>query len=289
MTGLHPLLHETSDADDFERAVLRAGLPADPPAGAEAVVWSGVLGALAAAPLAVTSAVGASASAKTALGGASKAAAVWLGVGKGFVVGLALYGAVTGAAELAARFAPPQAPSAPVASAVSTASRARGTPRPSALAPVSTADRASNEDSAEPPPASSALATPAAAAVVGNAPRSSAASADERPASAELGPVAAFPNPVSGVRSSQLQAEVAALRSARADLRAGKLADAFATLEAGQRQFTAPELYQEREALLIELLSRSGQVAAAKQRASAFLTRFPDSPHAQAIRELTRR
>ncbi len=40
---------------------------------------------------------------------------------------------------------------------------------------------------------------------------------------------------------------------------------------------------------MIELLFRSGQVAAAKQRAAAFLERFPDSPHTATIRQFAER
>ncbi|HEX7452214.1 MAG TPA: hypothetical protein VF294_08015, partial [Polyangiaceae bacterium] len=101
--------------------------------------------------------------------------------------------------------------------------------------------------------------------------------------------VAAFGDPASASRASQLQAEAQALRSARAALRSGRLADAFATLEASRRQFSAPELYQEREALMIELLQRSGQTSAAKERAQAFLSRFPESPHAEQLRQLVPR
>jgi len=56
------------------------------------------------------------------------------------------------------------------------------------------------------------------------------------------------------------------------------------TLEASQRRFSAPTLDQEREALLIELVYRSGQFDAATARAQAFLARFPESPHAAQIR-----
>jgi outer membrane protein assembly factor BamD (BamD/ComL family) len=85
-------------------------------------------------------------------------------------------------------------------------------------------------------------------------------------------------------RVSLLDAETRALRRARDELRAGKLSDAFATLESARRQFSAPELYQEREALTIELLHRSGQATAAEQRANTFISRFPESPHVQQIR-----
>jgi len=77
---------------------------------------------------------------------------------------------------------------------------------------------------------------------------------------------------------SRLEAEARALRQARDELRTNRLVDAFATLEASRRQFPAPELDQEREALMIELLYRSGQATAAEQRAEAFLRRFPEIP-----------
>jgi hypothetical protein len=84
-------------------------------------------------------------------------------------------------------------------------------------------------------------------------------------------------------RASQLAAEARALREARASLRAGQLSTAFATLEASRQTIFVPELFQEREALMIELLFRSGQVDAAALRAKAFLARFPESPHAAQI------
>jgi len=104
----------------------------------------------------------------------------------------------------------------------------------------------------------------------------------------DLPSVASFDGSTDASRAqlSRLGAETRALRQARAELRAGRLSDAFATLEAARRQFPVPELYQEREALMIELLDRSGQVTTAKQRAREFLSRFPESPHAEPIRQL---
>ena len=87
-------------------------------------------------------------------------------------------------------------------------------------------------------------------------------------------------------RASQLKEEARVLRQARAQLRAGELASARALLEASQRRFTAPELYQERESLMIELLFRSGQTAVASQRAKKFLATFPESPHAARLQEV---
>ena len=258
-------LDEASDADEFERSILRVGLSADPPHGAEDAVLKGVLGAVAVAPIAAAVAGGA----QTAVGGASKALGVWLGVGKGFVVGLALYGAVAGANEVAARFSALPTPRASVAP--------KPAPRPpAAQAPLVTATP--SETALDAP-----ITAPSVSASIGARPPMALPSA--RPAAGEIDSIAAFPTLDSAPRPSQLQAEAAALREARGELRAGKLADAFATLEASRRKFSAPDLYQERESLMIELLSRSGQSALAKQRAEAFLMRFPDSPHTATIRQ----
>jgi hypothetical protein len=100
------------------------------------------------------------------------------------------------------------------------------------------------------------------------------------------GSVAAFPLPDAprSLPKSRLEEEAALLQKARTELRSGALAAAFATLEASRERFSAPELYQEREALLIELLYRSGQRERARERARAFLARFPESPHAAGVR-----
>lgn len=273
MTELKHWLDDASDSDEFERSVLRSGLALEPPPGAEDAVFASVLGALAnAAILPIAASVNAT-TAKASIGGASKAAAVWLGVGKGFVVGLAIYGAAAGASEVAARFSAP-------------APHATATPKPGlpSLPPLPE-QTAVNTRSEQPLDAPMPMPTPTSSSP--DSARGASVSPSALSTAAELPSVAAFPEPVSGARPSQLQAEAAALRSARAELRAGKLADAFATLEASRRQFPAPELYQEREALLIELLYRSGQVANARTRAEAFVARFPESPHAAAISQFS--
>ena len=99
MSEIKPWLDESSDADDFERSILRAGSISDPTDAKRDEVWSNVLGALAIAPALVPAA--SATTAKAAASGASQAAAAWLGVGKGFIVGLAVYGAASGASEIA--------------------------------------------------------------------------------------------------------------------------------------------------------------------------------------------
>jgi len=110
-----------------------------------------------------------------------------------------------------------------------------------------------------------------------------------RPASAPSVAVFVDENEVvgaSGQRESQLKEEARVLRQARAQLRAGAFTSALGLLDASQRRVAAPELYQERESLLIELLFRSGQTSVASQRAKKFLATFPESPHAARLREL---
>ncbi len=56
------------------------------------------------------------------------------------------------------------------------------------------------------------------------------------------------------MRQSELEEEVRLLEKARAELRTGALAQSLVTLEASKAKFSFPELYQEREALTIELM-----------------------------------
>jgi hypothetical protein len=280
-------LDESSDASDFERAVLRSGVDPDPSEAQRDEVWTRVLGSLSLAPLGATASHSAAleptAPAVKAATGAAKAGAVWLGVGKGFVVGLALYGAVTGVSEISVRSSAQRrgsATSLPIAATVH-ADRDEVPPGRGASAAA-----APSEPPTAPAPSSSESAGRATAPAVPSAQeRLPPAQTPEAPAVAVFADPPPTPNGAKDPRASQLKAEARALREARAELRSGQLSNAFATLEASRREFSAPELYQEREALLIELLYRSGQVAAAAQRAKAFLDRFPESPHAGQVQQ----
>lgn len=287
MTDPKHLLDEGSDADEFERSVLRSALDADPSETQQTEVWAGVTGVLAIVPLASSSLSAPSAALKLG-GAASKAAAIWLGVGKGFIVGLAIYGASRCVAEIATHL------TARARASVVLAPGGRDPRLLSTIAP---------SIAPQGPSPVPRLADPAAATVTGSAsPVSSSAHAPNAVSATQVAPaiparalpsVASFeavdPTLPLPNHASQLAGETRALRAARDELRAGKLADAFATLEASRHEFSAPELYQEREALMIELLHDSGQSSAAAARAGAFLRRFPESPHAAQIRELTAR
>jgi hypothetical protein len=274
MSELKHWLDEGSEADEFERSVLRAGLEADPRQATQDQIWSSLMRTLAIAPLVAVATSAETVSAKAAA--VSKASAVWFAVAKGFVVGLAVYGGVTGVVEVANRFSSPALPP-PGASRVTAAAKASHSGSEQRIATPTPAPAAVAEDAQSTPHATQRVGSAAPRAPAGGIPQLSASS------------VAAFADPTQpgSAPISQLDAEARALRRARDELRKGKLADAFALLEASQRQFSAAELYQEREALMIELLYRSGQTAAAEQRARAFLGQFPESPHAHKIRLLT--
>jgi hypothetical protein len=292
MNELKHWLDETSEADDFERAILRAGLNADPPEAQQDQIWSGLMatlpltslvaattGAQAASALAASAQTASEQAAAVGVGkaatvGVGKAAAVWLAVAKGFFVGLAIYGATASVSEISTRLNARHAPTPPAQRTIQPRRMASSTALLSTESPTPIV--APTNQAAPSPPHEPQRSNASARTVVRE----------------PLNPVAALPSVATfddtehstRARVSQLAAETRALQRARDELRAGKLADAFATLEASRRQIGAPELYQEREALMIELLSRSGQTPVAKQRARAFLNRFPESPHAQQVR-----
>jgi hypothetical protein len=275
-------LDETSEADDFERAVLRAGLEADPPQAKQEQVWSGLMATLALAPLAAATTSAQATAAQATVIGVSKAGVVGLAVTKGFIVGLAIYGAAAGVTgisnRIGARHALAPTAQQAIAPVRSPPSAPQHSPASSAPLLTPTSEAAPSSTAYEPRPS--------------NASAKGSTSGPARPAPtlpsvATFDDVSDYAEHPTDARISQLEAETRALRRAHDELRAGKLADAFATLDTSRRQFSAPELYQEREALMLELLFLSGQTAAAKQRARAFLSRFPESPHAQQIRRLT--
>jgi len=267
MNHLKPWLDETSDADEFERSILRAGLGVDPTQSTQEQIWSSLVSALPVAPLVGLAAASPAIGAKSAAVGVGKAGTVLLAVAKGFVVGLAVYGATAGMSELAHRPSSSSVPTVAVPRVTHPGrATATGAERSTAnLAPVIEDARAKTPTTLQ-----STTSTPTRQPL------------KREP---ELPSVASFADPEQPSRqTSLLDAETHALRRAHDELRSGMLADARATLEASQRRFAAPELLQEREALMIELLYRSGRMTEAAQRAQVFLSRFPDSPHAQQVR-----
>jgi hypothetical protein len=82
------------------------------------------------------------------------------------------------------------------------------------------------------------------------------------------------------------ETEIALLRRARRALAAGDAAQALATLERHRRRWPAGELLQEREVLTIQALVVTGARGEARQRADAFLLRFPSSTLAATVGQL---
>lgn len=88
---------------------------------------------------------------------------------------------------------------------------------------------------------------------------------------------------------SQLREESLAVLEARSALRAGNAARSLTLLEQARARFPRGALGQEREALTIEALARSGQSAAARRRAEAFLRQHPNSPYVADVRRVSER
>lgn len=96
-----------------------------------------------------------------------------------------------------------------------------------------------------------------------------------RPASAARNTSAAAPTPASLLREESL-----GILAARQSLRNGDFTATLQRLEEVRLRFPHGALAQEREALTIETLGRSGARAAAEKRARAFLQAYPKSPYA---------
>lgn len=77
-----------------------------------------------------------------------------------------------------------------------------------------------------------------------------------------------------------LREEREVVNQARTALRGGDTAGAMRLLEQARQNFPGGALGQEREALAIETLAKSGAREAASTRAAAFIKAHPTSPHA---------
>jgi hypothetical protein len=180
--------------------------------------------------------------------------------------------AVSGYSALEPASAPPApAPSAEV-SAPAPSQRPQETPSRPAVAPsvepaaaVSAAPVAPSQGTA-PGPAATSESEPSGAAPA-TSPDPSASGAAPLPGSPEE-------------RESRLREESEMLRQARAALRGGDTGGAMRLLEQARQKFPGGVLGQEREALSIETLAKSGARDVASARAAAFIKAHPHSPHA---------
>jgi hypothetical protein len=147
---------------------------------------------------------------------------------------------------------------------------------PTALPPAATTPAV---EGTAPPPAASARVPEVKAA----RPAAPARHVEEAP-SAHPVESAAPPDPPDAGPAASLAAEAAVLREARAALGAGQPARALALLEERDRGFPRGRLGIEAEVLHIEALALSGDAAAARARAQAFIAAHPDTPYAQRVR-----
>jgi hypothetical protein len=100
------------------------------------------------------------------------------------------------------------------------------------------------------------------------------------PPPAPSGPAAASARP----EVAPADTESRRIAAARALKRAGRTREALAALDGIARELPNGELVQEREALAIEALLTLGDRVGARRRATAFVQRFPGSPHTATAR-----
>jgi hypothetical protein len=270
-------LDADSDADEAERSILRAGVGGEPPPGLEDELFRRVLAAPglpatfgsegAGAGVAPVAPPAASVGGAVAAAGTAQAVSTLALLGKGFVAGVGVSVAVAAGqhwvtrepvrADAAQTVQETEARPVPSAARVAAPTPVIALPAPSAVASEAAGDMSDSTTTAPRPL------------------RRTGESARRDVAAAPLVPEEA----AASSRASRLEEEAALLKTARQQLRHGALAAAFATLETSRQRFSPSALGQEREALMIELLYRSGQRAAAAARARAFLARHAESPH----------
>ena len=138
-------------------------------------------------------------------------------------------------------------------------------------------ERPQGRSSALSPPSAPSSAPPALPVVPAEQPTSVAS------ASASVAGTSAANREAPVLEKSALRDESAALLEIRRTLRAGDAATALRLLEQARQRFPRGALSQEREALGIEALAKSGAKAAATRKAHAFLHSFPKSPYASDV------
>ena len=251
------LLEDSSEElSDSVRRLLLVGIEATPPSELGAQVWAGLSAKLPASGSPVGSPQGA--------GGAGLQGAHLGGLLVKAVLAAVTLGALVFGVRALRVFDQP----APVAPKLTFTVAPPGPQVPAAAVEVAAPQAAALEAA---PAAPSALPVHAA-----NAVRSSKLAAAHAP-------VVAPAEPAEPSDASEESRMVAAARDA---LRAGNSAGALSLLGQAQQRFGGGVLGQEREALTIEALSKSGQRAAAQARGQAFLKNYTNSPYSARIRSI---
>jgi hypothetical protein len=245
------LLSEHGESDARERELLASVRRVAPPAGAKDETWRAITVQLAAGAAATAASTASTATAKVGAGSLLP----------GAFAGKAMLTVAAGSLAIGGYLAAQHA-FAPVTP----------TPAPS-RAPSALSAPAAHVTQPRPPPAPTP--TPMAARSPTLAPAS-----EPTPASV---PGPAIRRAPSSARPDLLAAESALLTEARAQLRAGDVRAAQATLQRLRARFPHGELGQEREVLAIEVLSARGQASTARRRARAFVSAHPHSPHSATL------
>lgn len=301
MSAPKPWRDDPSELSALERRVLRSGERMAAPRGSKQQIWLSLAARLPLAAVASTSSALGSVSAPkaAAINGASQAPALGSAVsgGKGLVTATVLkalsVGFALGAASMGAAIwlAPSESQPPSSRTPVRTASKPAAAPD-RIMAPSQPAARA------EPAPA---LEVPARRVARLETEKKGAPSIEPEPAPAPVDPSAAraaFPEPVqaapppvaSAPASARDRARLESQRvaEARALLHSGDPRGALALLRSVASEFPNGVLVQEREALTIDALLASGDRDRARQRASDFVQRYPDSPHTPAVQRALR-
>jgi hypothetical protein len=108
-----------------------------------------------------------------------------------------------------------------------------------------------------------------------------------QPDSAQVDDASPFGSPAGAAVSEQLSREVTRLRHARALLVGGSAANALEVLDGYAREFPLGTLRVEAAALRIEAVAALGDRVSARRLATEFLTRFPSSPLAARVRQVS--
>jgi hypothetical protein len=231
------------------------------------------------APPAATGGAAAPISATLQLSGGKILAVLALGAGLGF-----------GALQFAGGAGSPRvaAPAQDTVPAVQAPQPAAGNPAPDSAhstpaAPEITLQPKSSVHAA-PLPARRVAGKRSAGAPLAVAPLAPPAEADV--VSAGIAPAeTSVPSSVAESPRDRLRQEVAELGEIRRTVESDPAA-ALALAERGHREFRGGALYQEREALALQALSRLGRTAAVESRGTAFLEKFPQSSFAPEVRRM---
>jgi hypothetical protein len=303
-------LSDGGGATRGERDLLRLGASHEPPAAAKDAVWTALLAQLppippgssggGAGPGVGGAKAAAGAKAAGAAGAASSGGAAVVGAASGGLLKSALIGA-GGAIALIATYTvvtpatvgqpPPVAPTT-IEAAAAPGPGARNAPGGAMGDRGAPGGAARNTPEMQGIPAiadtSAPLAAPGPAASTEARAGSPTPSAGRDPRG-PLGSLGASSGPAAPMdRETRLLEESRRLSEARDALRRGDASGALSLLSELQRAVPGGILGQEREALAIEALAKSGRSSEAQARARAFLQAYPQSPHAPRVEAFAR-